>query len=113
MSVRRTLFALLSAVVVGALSAAGGLSGVASAQAAPELVVDRAHVITPQIAGYGGQLNGRVYAAISHGVGVNDDNVQELQRKFAALQPQIVRVFVNAADLSDPDRRASLARALL
>jgi hypothetical protein len=99
------------AVVV--VVAAVGLSGVASAQAPPELVVDRSQVVTAQVAGYGGQLNGRVYAAISRGVGVTDDNVQELQRKFAVLQPQIVRVFVNAGDLNDPDRRASLARALL
>ena len=101
------------ALAVGVLVVASALSGVAAAQTQPELSVDRWHVITPEIAGYGGQLNGRLYAAVSHSVGVTDDNVQELQRKFALLQPQIVRVFVNAGDLNDPDRRASLARALL
>jgi hypothetical protein len=102
-----------ASVLIAALVAAAGLSGVAAAQSPPELVVDRSQVITAQVAGYGGQLNGRVYAAISRSVGVTDDNVQELQRKFAVLQPQIVRVFVNVDDLNDPDRRASLARALL
>jgi hypothetical protein len=93
--------------------AAAGPAGVAAAQTQPELVVDRSQVITPQIAGYGGQLNGRLYAAVSRNVGVTEDNVQELQRKFALIQPHMVRVFVNAGDLNDPDRRASLARALL
>ena len=93
--------------------AASVFAGTGAAQTAPELVVDRSQVITPQIAGHGGQLNGRLYAAISRSVGVTEDNVQELQRKFAVLQPQIVRVFVNAGDLNDADRRASLARALL
>jgi len=99
--------------VVGVLLAAVGLAGVAQAQSPPELVVDRSQVIISQVVGYGGQLNGRLYAPISRGVGVTDENVQELQRKFALLEPQIVRVFVNAADLTDPDRRASVARALL
>ena len=101
-----------AAFAVGMVLAAAALSGVAAAQT-PELVVDRSQVITPQLAGYGGQLNGRVYAPISHAVGVTDENVQELQRKFALLEPQVVRVFVNIADLNDSDRRASLARALL
>ena len=102
-----------AALVVGALVAAAALSGVAAAQTEPELFVDQWHVITPEIAGYGGQLNGRLYAAVSRSAGVTADNVPELQRNFALLQPQIVRVFVAAADLTDPDRRASTARALL
>jgi hypothetical protein len=102
------------ATLVAVLAVTGASAALsASARAAsPELIVDQMHVITPQLAGYGGQLNGRLYAAISRGAGVTDDNVQELQRKFAQLQPQIVRVFVNAADLNDADRRASIARAL-
>jgi hypothetical protein len=93
--------------------AATAASGAAAAPAAPDLVVNRSQVVTQQFAGYGGQLNGRVYAAISRSVGVSEANVQELQRKLALLEPQIVRVFVTAADLNDPDRRASLARSLL
>jgi len=107
----RSFIATLVAVLA-VTGASAALSTTARA-ASPELVVDPWQVITPQIAGYGGQLNGRLYAAISRSVGVTDANVQELQRKFAQLQPQMVRVFVNAADLNDPDRRASLARALL
>jgi hypothetical protein len=108
---RVVLLALL--VFAASVLAAAGPSGAATAQTPPELVVDRSQVITSQIAGYGGQLNGRLYAAISRSVGVTEENVQELQRKFALIQPQIVRVFVNAGDLNDPDRRASLARSLL
>lgn len=100
-------------VALVVLLAVAASASVAAAQTAPELVVDRSHVITPHVAGYGGQLNGRVYAAMSRSVGVTENNVLELQRKFALLEPQIVRVFVNAADLNDPDRRASLARSLL
>lgn len=108
---RAVLVALL--VFAAWAFAAAGPSRAAADQTPPELVVDRSQVITPQIAGYGGQLNGRLYAAISRSVGVTEDNVQELQRKFALMQPQIVRVFINIGDLNDPDRRASLARALL
>ena len=108
---------MVSAVMATSAKAAGDPSAPAAtpnpAQTQPELVVDRWHVITPEFAGHGGQLNGRLYAAISRSVGVTEDNVQELQRKFALLQPQMVRVFVNAGDLNDPDRLSSLARALL
>ena len=100
-------FAVLLAVAAASASSAG------AAPASPDLVVSPAHVITPQFAGYGGQVNGRLYAAISRGAGVTEDNVQELQRKLALLEPQIVRVFVSAADLNDADRRASLARSLM
>jgi hypothetical protein len=109
---RRTVLAILL-MFASAVFVAAGSSGAATTPPAPDLVVDRSQVITPHIAGYGGQVNGRLYAAISKSVGVTDDNVQELQRKFALLGPQIVRVFVNAGDLNDADRRASLARALL
>jgi hypothetical protein len=110
-SARAVLVILL--VFTASVVAAAGPSGVAAGQTPAELVVDRSQVITPQIAGYGGQLNGRLYAAMNRSVGVTEDNVQELQRKFALIQPQIVRVFVNAGDLNDPDRRASVARSLL
>ena len=106
-SMRVGLVALLA--VTGSAAAAS----VARAQTPPDLVVNRAQVITPQFAGYGGQVNGRLYAAINRGAGVTEENVQELQRKLALLEPQIVRVFVNAGDLNDLDRRASLARSLL
>jgi len=104
---------VVTVVAVSALTGAAGAMATNATAAAPALVVDRSQVITPAFAGYGGQLNGRLYAAISRSAGVNDDNVQELQRKFAQLQPQFVRVFVNAGDLNDADKRASLARALL
>lgn len=106
---RRATIAL--AVLLATAATAG--AGAAATPTAPDLVVNRAQVVTPQFAGYGGQVNGRLYAAISRGVGVTEQNVQELQRKLALLEPQMVRVFVNAADLTDPDRRASLARALM
>lgn len=102
-----------AALTVGVFVVAAALTGVAGAQTSAELVVDRTHVIASQIAGYGGQLNGRVYAPISRGVGVTAGNVQELQRKFAVLEPHLVRVFINAGELNDPDRRAAVARALL
>ena len=105
--------AVVLLALAASLAAGARAPGLAAAQTQPDLVVDRSQVVTAQFAGYGGQINGRLYAAISRSVGVTETNVQELQRKLALLQPQIVRVFVAAGDLNDPDRRASLARALL
>jgi len=104
---------VLLLALAASLAAAARAPAAAAAPAQPELVVDRSQVITAQFAGYGGQINGRLYAAISRNAGVTETNVQELQRKLALLEPQFVRVFVAAGDLNDPDRRASLARSLL
>ncbi len=70
-------------------------------------------VITPSFAGFGGQFNHHVYAAISRGVGVNDQNVADMESKMRALHPQFSRVFFTPAAFSDPDRMQSFVRTVL
>jgi hypothetical protein len=78
-----------------------------------EFEVDPSHVLVPALAGYGGHLNHRVYAKISRDVGVTAENVGDMESKVIALQPQLVRIFVNNADLIDADRKASFVRTVL
>jgi hypothetical protein len=74
-------------------------------------VVDSA-VVVPSFAGYGGQFNHHVYAAISRSVGVTDENVVEMERKMRALRPQFSRIFFTPAAFNDPDRMQSFIRTV-
>src|SRR5262249_39532450 len=59
-------------------------------------------VIVPSVAGYGGQFNHHVYAAISRAVGVTDANVADMEAKMRALHPEFSRIFFTPAAFSDP-----------
>jgi len=69
-------------------------------------------ILVPSFAGYGGQFNHHVYAAISRSVGVTDENVAGMEQKMRALQPQFSRIFFTPAAFSDPDRMQSFVRAV-
>jgi hypothetical protein len=69
-------------------------------------------VLVPSFAGYGGQFNHHVYAAISRAVGVTDENVGGMEQKMRALQPQFSRIFFTPAAFNDPDRMQSFIRAV-
>jgi hypothetical protein len=69
-------------------------------------------VVVPSFAGYGGQFNHHVYAAISRNVGVTDENVIDMERKMKALHPQFSRIFFTPAAFNDPDRMQSFIRTV-
>src|SRR4029453_3850266 len=71
-----------------------------------------AAVITPEFAGYGGQFNHHVYAALSRSVGVNDQNVADMEQKMRALHPQFSRIFFTPQAFTDPDKMQSFVRAV-
>jgi len=70
-------------------------------------------VLVPSLAGYGGQFNHHVYAAISRGVGVTEDNVGVMEQEMRALHPQFSRIFFNQSAFTDPDRMQSFVRTVL
>jgi hypothetical protein len=70
------------------------------------------NVLVRSFAGYGGQFNHHVYAAISRSVGVTDENVVEMERKMRALRPQFSRIFFTPAAFTDPDRMQSFIRTV-
>ena len=69
-------------------------------------------VVTKSFAGFGGQFNHHVYAAISRTVGVSEENVGEMERKMRALHPQFSRIFFTPAAFNDPDRMQSFIRTV-
>jgi len=69
-------------------------------------------VVTKSFAGFGGQFNHHVYAAISKSVGVTEENVVEMERKMRALNPQFSRIFFTPAAFNDPDRMQSFIRTV-
>lgn len=69
-------------------------------------------VITPALAGYGGQFNHHVYAALSRSVGVTDQNVVDMENKMRALHPQFSRVFFTPQAFTDPDKMQSFVRTV-
>ena len=75
--------------------------------------LDPARVVVPSFAGYGGQFNHNVYAAISRAAGVSDANVGDMERKVRALHPQFSRIFFHPAAFNDPDQMQSFVRAVL
>src|SRR5438105_4814910 len=91
---------------------AGNNDGQASVEVT-EFEADQSQVLVPSLAGYGAHFNHRVYAKISRDAGVTPENVLEMESKMVGLQPQFVRMFVNDADLKDPDRKNSFVRTML
>jgi hypothetical protein len=70
-------------------------------------------VLVPSLAGYGGQFNEHVYAALSRSVGVTDENVGEMERKMRELHPQFSRIFFTPQAFADPDKMQSFVRTVL
>jgi PII-like signaling protein len=71
-----------------------------------------AQVVTG-LAGYGGQFNHHVYAALSRSVGVTDENVVDMEQKMRALHPQFSRVFFTPQAFSDPDKMQTFVRTMV
>jgi hypothetical protein len=69
--------------------------------------------IVTGLAGYGGQFNHHVYAALSRSAGVTDENVVDMEQKMRALHPQFSRVFFTPQAFSDPDKMQSFVRTML
>jgi hypothetical protein len=69
-------------------------------------------VIVPSFAGYGGQFNHHVYAALSRAAGVTDQNVVDMEQKMRALHPQFSRIFFTPVAFSDPDKMQSFIRTV-
>ena len=69
-------------------------------------------VITPSFAGYGGQFNHHVYAALSRAAGVTDDNVVDMEQKMRALHPEFSRIFFTPQAFTDPDKMQSFIRTV-
>jgi hypothetical protein len=77
-----------------------------------EFRVQEARTLIQSFAGYGGQFNHHVYAAISRSVGVTDANVGDMERKMRALHPEFSRVFFTPVAFTDPDRMQSFIRTV-
>jgi hypothetical protein len=69
-------------------------------------------VVVPSFAGYGGQFNHHVYAAISRAAGVTDQNVVDMEQKMRALHPEFSRIFFTSAAFTDPDKMQSFIRTV-
>ena len=78
-----------------------------------DFAVVPSQVIVPSLAGYGGQFNHHVYAALSRGIGVTDDNVGVMEEEMRALHPQFSRIFFHPSAFTDPDRMQSFVRTVL
>ncbi len=61
-------------------------------------------VLVSSFAGYGGQFNHHVYAALSRAVGVTDQNVGDMEQKMRALHPEFSRIFFTPQAFTDPTR---------
>jgi hypothetical protein len=79
---------------------------------ATEFKVQESATLAQTFAGYGGQFNHHVYAAISRAAGVTDDNAKDMERKMRDLQPQFSRIFFNNTAFTDPDRMQSFIRTV-
>jgi hypothetical protein len=77
-----------------------------------EFRVQEARTLVQGFAGYGGQFNHHVYAAISRSVGVTDSNVVDMERKMRALHPEFSRIFFTPVAFTDPDRMQSFIRTV-
>ncbi|TML94346.1 MAG: hypothetical protein E6G03_13380 [Actinobacteria bacterium] len=78
-----------------------------------EFKVQESATLAQNFAGYGGQFNHHVYAAISRSVGVTDANVGDMERKMRALHPEFSRIFFTPVAFTDPDRMQSFIRTVL
>ena len=77
-----------------------------------EFRVQESATLAQSFAGYGGQFNHHVYAAISRAAGVTDDNVKDMEQKMRDLHPQFSRIFFNNTAFTDPDRMQSFIRTV-
>jgi hypothetical protein len=77
-----------------------------------EFKVQESATLVQSFAGYGGQFNHHVYAAISRAVGVTDGNVGDMERKMRLLHPEFSRIFFNSTAFTDSDRMQSFVRAV-
>jgi hypothetical protein len=75
-----------------------------------EFKVQESATLAQTFAGYGGQFNHHVYAAISRAVGVTDENAKDMEQKMRDLHPQFSRIFFNNTAFNDPDRMQSFVR---
>ncbi|MGZ4413963.1 MAG: hypothetical protein ACXVRZ_06270 [Gaiellaceae bacterium] len=80
---------------------------------ATDFQVVPSNAVGPSLAGYGGQFNENVYAAISRSAGVSDDNLRWMEQSVLALRPQFSRIFFAQAAFNDPDMMASFVRTVL
>jgi hypothetical protein len=71
-----------------------------------------AAVVVPDFAGYGGQFNHHVYAALSRAAGVTDDNVVDMEQKMRALHPEFSRIFFTPQAFTDADKMQSFVRTV-
>jgi hypothetical protein len=72
----------------------------------------RTVVVVPDFAGFGGQFNHHVYAALSRAAGVTDDNVVDMEQKMRALHPEFSRIFFTPQAFTDPDKMQSFVRTV-
>ncbi|MDX6401039.1 MAG: hypothetical protein QOF27_1645, partial [Gaiellaceae bacterium] len=77
-----------------------------------EFRLQESATLVQSFAGYGGQFNHHVYAAISRSVGVTDDNVGDMERKMRALHPEFSRIFFSGTAFTDADRMQSFIRTV-
>jgi hypothetical protein len=77
-----------------------------------EFKVQESRTLVQSFAGYGGQFNHHVYAAISRSVGVTDANVGDMERKMRDLHPEFSRIFFTPTAFTDPDRMQSFIRTV-
>ena len=77
-----------------------------------EFRVQESATLAQSFAGYGGQFNHHVYAAISRAAGVTDENVKDMEQKMRGLHPQFSRIFFNNTAFTDPDRMQSFIRTV-
>ncbi len=71
-----------------------------------------AAVVVPEFAGYGGQFNHHVYAALSRAAGVTDDNIVDMEQKMRALHPEFSRIFFTPQAFTDSDKMQSFIRTV-
>jgi hypothetical protein len=104
MQLRSLLWTLAVVLVVGAAPAA------ATADDAPatEFVVRRDQVLVGDFGGFGAQMNQHVYANISG----PPPTLHVMEDKVVALQPQLVRIFFNTSEWTNPDRMDSYLRTV-
>jgi hypothetical protein len=91
------------------------LSGARPRRVSVDVVEFRARtstVLVPSFAGYGGQFNHHVYAALSRAAGVTDQNVVDMEQKMRALHPQFSRIFFTPQAFTDPDKMQSFIRTV-
>jgi hypothetical protein len=104
-ALRLVLVAALTAVA--AIPAAAG-NGQAAASASPEFTLDTTRGLVGSFDGFGGQLNQHLYAKISG----PPPNIDAVEAKVIALEPQLVRIFFNTSAWTNPDRLTSFERTV-